>query len=138
MKKPPPIERYQQLAQDVLRDAAVILAKDPDSDAGLEAEAFLLDDSSPFHGVLDVDWETMRRECVDPILAGKPVAKKAHGSGVLKRVTQAQLLDAARRSKTVKGAAALLGIGEGTLPAILKREGYTFRQMREMARAEAA
>ena len=122
--------RYQNLSIDVVLSAAKVLAKaDPDSPEHLEAEAFLLDDHSPYHRCLNLDWEGVRERIVDPILGGTEIVKVGHGCGNPKHVTRTALVRVCRLASTRSQAAKMLGVQPYTVKRACIREGLDLNAM---------
>jgi len=121
---------YQELAIDVMRSAAKVVAKGKfDTEEYHLALRFLRDEMSPWHRVLGLTGEDAERMVVLPLLQedGKTVTdrpKYTHGGG---RVTKEQLEVAVRLTNSSSQAAALIGCERNTVNEALRRFGLKAR-----------
>lgn len=117
------LQRYQTLAIDVIRDAALCLAYSTDSDDTTEALQFLTT-QTPWHNVLGMDAEEVHEAIVRPIIEKRelPLSSANGGRGNPRRLTADNIQRAIRIYNTGKEAADALGVCASSLERAMIRE----------------
>ncbi len=118
------LSRYQTLAIDVIRDAALCLAYSKDDDDTAEALRFLTSDT-PWHNVLGMDAEDVHESIVLPIIEQReaPLSGTSGRRGNPRRLTADNVKRAVRVYNTGKEAADALGVCSSSLDRAMIREG---------------